>query len=194
MPDLLCTEAEVLAMLKLTDKPPEAGELTRVVAAASSAIQRYAKRDFGPGAPAEERLFYGGYEENGPAGLGWVLPISDATAITLVEDLGGDLPPYPLTFELLPSVRQDGMPITGLLLPRVPYGRVQVTGTFGWAEIPAEIRQAAIEQACAWYTLDSARVSDAFADELNLRSAPPSRGLLYGVKDKVRPYRRVSMA
>ena len=106
--------------------------------------------------------------------------------------------PGPLAFVLLPQTAGGREPFTALLLPVCPTGTVRVTGTWGWPVVPDDIRQAAIQQSASWYTLDSSRVSDSWADEFRggtrQSGQPVPRGLLYGVRDTIRPYRRVSMA
>jgi hypothetical protein len=99
-----------------------------------------------------------------------MLTIDDAASISEVADLGLD-PPALLEHVPLPAnAAALGAPYTAVLLGDVPVGIVRVSATWGWPAVPDDVHQAAIQQAAAWYTHDSSRVGDVYADELGAQA------------------------
>jgi hypothetical protein len=192
-PSALCTIDEVVAMLKLSDRPPDPLEVARAIEGASDAIHTFTKRLFAGGEPGV-RVFPP--QQAYLTCDGWLLITGDAHTITSVKDATPEPEgPLPLAYRPAPLNVMPGYPYTGVLLEARPLTEVAVEAEWGWAAVPDDVHYAAIQQSAAWYTLDSSRVSQTWAEGLGAAAAPPStRSLAYGVKDTVRPYRMVSLA
>lgn len=187
---LLCTVEEVTAALKL-QKEPDPAELTRVIAAASDAIRLFTKREFG--LQVDETRTVGG---SCVAGGGWYVPLQDTVVVRALSGWDGNGGSVELEYATVPSPERGWPPLGVLLALRPLAGLATVDATWGWPEVPDDVHYAAIQQSCGWYTLDSSRLSDSWADELQgMRRQPAApRGLLFGVQDTLRRYRSVSMA
>lgn len=140
-------------------------QLNAAVNAASTAVLNYTDRDFGLGTATEQRT----YEYDGSG----VLDIDDCTAVTAVtlSYNGADtvLPPDQwnqqpygsgiITHILLPMGRYGGSPDMGFTRNLDVYARegytsltptlAKVDATFGWPQVPNDVKQAAIWIAAA---------------------------------------------
>lgn len=152
----LVTKEEVKVALRINPANVERdAELDQAIDVASAAIRKYLDRDFEtPVTASQSRTYY--YDGSG------VLEIDDAQTITAVT-----LDGYPLTTDEFTAEPAGDAPYTWLFLPS--HGRsaspemgfernldtlwwktldkpqiVQITGTWGWAEIPWDVKQAAI--------------------------------------------------
>ena len=158
MADLI-TLNEVKTALGLTNNSQDA-KITQAIPEASAAIRNYVDRDFEtPVSSSTVRTYY--YDGSG------VLEIDDAQTITAVT-----LDTVPLTTDEYSAEPAGNSPYTWLFLPEQKWqsspamgftrnldnlwwrqtGKAQVvtvTGTFGWAAIPEDVKRAAI-----WTTIN----------------------------------------
>jgi hypothetical protein len=149
-----CTSVELKRELKITDDLDDAW-VALVVTAASRAVDRHARRQFGLLAAAEPR-------QCGPATYRieldrWVVPIPDLmTDVGLIVELGDDT----LTdAELEPlDAPDDGKPWTRLALAEASSvtwptrgRRVTVTAQWGWSAVPSTVKTATLLQAQRFY-------------------------------------------
>lgn len=150
----LVTLPEVKTALGLQNTAKDA-QITQAIPVATQAIRNYVDRDFEtPVSGSATRTFY--YDGSG------VLEIDDAQTITEVT-----LDGVPLTADEYSAEPAGGVPFSWLFLPErnlsinpeMGFTRnldvlwwktlgkpqvVAVTGTWGWPEIPADVKQAAI--------------------------------------------------
>lgn len=122
-----------------------------LITVASDMIMDYTQREFAPQVTSTARTYR--YEGAGVMPLGQ----DDARTVTMVRiDTDTDTPTTLTTdqYKLSPTRRRDGV-ITGLHLINVPgpvrttqrypiYREVEVTGTWGWPEIPKKVERACI--------------------------------------------------
>lgn len=121
------------------------------VAAASRAIDRATKRQFGVLEAAAERFYTAQYD----CDRGWFVTIDDLQSVTdLVVTSSGT----PITdYRLCPlNAASEGDPWTEVLFgstvrPATSYGAVGVTAVFGWTTVPDTIKDAALLQTARFF-------------------------------------------
>lgn len=121
------------------------------VAAASRAIDRATKRQFGVLEEAGERFFTAQYD----CDRGWFVSIDDLQSITdlVVTSNGTAITDY----RLAPlNAASEGEPWTEVLFgstvrPATSYGGVSVTALFGWTTVPDTIKDAALLQTARFF-------------------------------------------
>lgn len=195
-PRALCSLEDVKAFSREYDTDDD-DLLTRFVNTASLVIERESEREFAKGAAPEERECDLGtvFEFDGLVRVGDLasppvdVEIIDASGVSVSTYVGAELIAA-VTFE--PRKRRESWrPITGLrfrpayrsLLARG--GSLLVTATWGFPEIPGDVRHACIEQADAWFQ-DRHHGSEYAADHpVNLKP----RRLLPSVWDLCESYR-----
>lgn len=121
------------------------------VAAASRAIDRATKRQFGKLDAAGERFYTAQYD----CDRGWFVTIDDlqTAAGLVVESNGTAITDYRLTPL---NAASEGEPWTEVLFdstvrPATTYGGVSVTAVFGWTTVPATIKDAALLQTARFF-------------------------------------------
>lgn len=215
-PGDLCTRSEVLAALS-DPQSPDLDMIDRLITAASAALVRYSGREFAT-LDVDEEVAYEGTGTDTAEVVTYVaaddvirrfavhapelhpddpIPVGDmATAPTRIDivsaagvmldediDLAG-VEPWPLN-------RRPWEPITGLRLhgrTLTASMRIDVTSTWGFPQVPADVRQACIAQVREWYVRDPSRFGSAFADAEGGIDVP-SRELSLVARDAVRAYR-----
>lgn len=175
----LCTEADVLALLKIDAPTTEETDLaTRLVNAASDALANLPGvrgREFAPAVLAETRTFdaeellvdvdRAAYRRRVA-----FLPIGDASEVDTVTFHYVDGTSAVLAgsdWAELPRRRKAWEPVTELRLEPASASlgsvvTVDVLGDWGFPELPEDVRQAAILTAASWYGRDVSRFSDTF--------------------------------
>jgi hypothetical protein len=168
--------------------------LVRLIDDASAAIHRAARREFKPmrtnpdtrlfdvddAIAAERRIRVGDLART--AGL----------SIEIQTELGATVAAIDAsTVAALPRVREPWQPITELWLrggePLRAGHVVEITGDFGFPEVPGEIRHFAIVQAAEWFSRDVAKFSLTYSLEEGRVSRP--RPLSPAIRDAVLDYR-----
>lgn len=192
-------------------------KLTRAIAAASTAVLNYTERKFGSPAVTETRNYL--YDGSG------ALEIDDGTAVTSVVVRYPNANPITLTAQqwFAEPVEKPLGVFTWLVIPTISdsYGgisremgftynldtydgglptqptTVDVTGTFGWPQVPEDVQQA-VELTAAQFTED--RTSDQASEGIegyNRSWFPPNQGgvrqeaIPQQAKDLLAPYLRV---
>lgn len=150
--------ADLAAYVRITDNLDDA-QLARAVTAASRAIDRHTRRQFGKTNTAEARY----YSARWATRLGaWVVPIDDlmtTTGLVVELDTTGD-GTYATeiasgTYVLRPrNAAADGEPWTELALlssasasPCGADGELRITATWGWTSVPVTVEEACLLQA-----------------------------------------------
>lgn len=160
--------------------------LTRLVNAASSTFTRASGREWkGPGASSARTFSTWGNRS---------VPIGDASAVTQVELVEFDGTASVLDATSWQALRSaHDRPYTRV---RVAQGvslsddsALRVTGTWGWAEVPEDVRQAVIEQVRLWLVRDVERQSAGFLAGDDTTRTQTLRALAPSVFDVARDYR-----
>lgn len=202
-PGDLCTRGDVLAMLS-DPTDADVDMVDRLITAASAALMRAAGREFATldvdeieaGADGEEVTYRPGTVTRR------FVPLAARAARIHVGDMAaepsrvdvvtpaGELVHGDVTVECWPLNRRPWEPITAIGVPVAvtPGQRIDVTSTWGFPQVPADIRQACAAQVREWYVRDPSRFGDAFAAaEGDL--AVPARELSLVSRDAARAYR-----
>lgn len=149
-----CSLPEFKEYLRINDEQDDA-VLSRVITAASRAIDHGCDRQFGQLASAEERSYP--VEWSRRRGL-WVADIEDLMTTTnlVVEAQGVALDSS--KYRLFPdNAAQKGRPwyklgVTDYTVPSIGRGRsIEVTARWGWTSVPDTIKQATLQQASRFF-------------------------------------------
>lgn len=196
----LCSVEDVRDILQLSATEHGQDDAIRAaIKAASKALQTWTGREFLPTTGATRTITYrgGGILDPVPYDLRSITQIQDVTTATAPLTLVSGSDYYPLPAD------PDGIILAGFPLltnyrsytaPRVR--QLEITGDWGFASIPADIRQAAAMTAASWVdrsTSDYAAVAageviDPTADRGSTYAIPPA------AKSLARPYRRIPVA
>jgi hypothetical protein len=150
------TASDLAAYVHIVDSDDDA-QLALAVTAASRAIDRHTRRQFGRVDSAVARYYTACWSSRLCA---WVVPIDDLMTVTGLEvmadlDDSGDYATVIDAYALKPvNAQADGRPWTSLaVLPSSsaqPCGdvdAVEVTAQFGWTAVPTTVKQACLLQA-----------------------------------------------
>lgn len=152
---------DLAEFVRITDAVDDA-QLALAIAAASRAIDRHCRRQFGIVAVPEARYYTPRWDSRRGR---WVVPIDDLMTVTGLEvsaDLDGS-GGYSSAIEsvtVLPlNADVTGFPWTALSVPRAsavqPCGRpdsVEVTALFGWTAVPPAVEEACLLQASRMFS------------------------------------------
>lgn len=155
-----CTASELKSNLRIPDAADDA-ELGLAITAASRAIDHATNRQFGQVSPVQARRYTARWDRGWSR---WVVDtddISSATGLLVALDDNDDqvFDKSITDFQLAP-VNEDekSRPWTQIVVnadslnvPTKAKDAVQVTALWGWAAVPATIKQAAITQAARFY-------------------------------------------
>lgn len=183
----LCSLEDVKDFLRSPDGTQFDDTLTRMVNAASAALHRESCREFKAAGAAGARVIDVGSAYRHPFEL-WIGDLASAPSVIEVIDAAGSVVAtygaggslsVAEACVLLPVNRpEDWRPITGVRFrlasqsALVRGGQVRVTGTWGFPEVPDDVRQAAIAQAAHWF--ESRHHGEGYADD-NPTSRMPRR-------------------
>lgn len=151
-PDYL-TDAEFKSYIRLpAGDTADAAEIALAISAASRAVDRATRRQFGQTATAEDRYYTGHFDREL---CRWVVEFDDVHDITgmtvhLDPQDDGTFPDALTEYRLVPlNAAQKGRPFEGLfvrpsslVLPSTVEGGVRVHVKFGWNAFPPTIKQA----------------------------------------------------
>jgi uncharacterized phiE125 gp8 family phage protein len=162
------TSADLKAYLGITDTVDDA-QLALAVAAASRAVDRATNRQFGLVAAPEERVYTARWDKRR---CRWVVEIDDlmtAVGLTVTTDAGTvdvfDLQPGNAAGEGLAWTRLVVAPESAVQ-PTADENGVSVTAQWGWAAVPATVKQATLLQASRLFARRKAPFGVAGSPEL----------------------------
>lgn len=195
----LCATSDVRSFLqKQTADTAQDAIIGTLITAASTAIIRLVGREFAPAATSSDRIFTykgGGILDFAP------YDCRSVTSVVLDTDLGAsDQTTLGTTdYALRPLPAKDGV-YQWLRLPnhavadspgRFPERQVTVTGTWGFATVPENVKQACVVTVAIWLRRDVAAFSTTFnslEDRVERPEALPS-----AVAGLLSPYRRATV-
>lgn len=150
------TADEAAAFVGIDDDDDDT-ELDRAILAASRAIDRHCKRQFGKVDTAEERFYTPRWSTRR---CRWVVTVDDfqsttSLAVNLDLDDNGTFDDAVTGYRKLPlNAQGEGFPWTELVLPESANsslcgdeGEVSVTALYGWIAVPEAVKEAALLQA-----------------------------------------------
>lgn len=178
MPLSYTTTAAVKSRLGITDTTDDT-LIGTIVDQVNAFVESYTGRQIGPWATASTFSFHYFPDDADDSGRIFPFPqgISSLTTLEVRDYTGGTLSTIPTTdWFLMPQAQQrdPGWPATELHITDVPsasntqpqfqpgYEMVRLTGNFGWAAIPDEIEEVAVNLGLALYRSRSAGTSDVF--------------------------------
>ena len=184
----LCSVAEVREFLQKPQGDQEQDAiLGALITRASVAIMRECEREFAPTSTALARKF-----EIGPDWASTILSLApyDLRAATTVK-LDTDLTPYTLStseYRLGPKPNRDGTYTWIRLRPQSnatanwfpDFREVEITGNWGFAAVPDDVKHAAVVTSADWFRRDVAAFSTTFSTDTGDLEVPQSlpRGVL----------------
>ena len=141
--------------------------LTGLITSVSAAIRTFTGRRFTVPATPETRTFYLG---------GVILDADELVTITQASNDAGSLAPV-----------VDGVTAYGFLVLRFPAPpmRVDITGSYGWSSVPADVAEAARQTIAVWYQRDVANITRRYSTD----GGTEARGLPSAARDLLEPYR-----
>jgi hypothetical protein len=172
----LCTVAQVKEFLQKSDTGQD-DLLQAVLTRASKAILNYTGREFSPTTASAARAF--SYEGGGAMSLA-PYDLRSVTSIVIDSDTTSPVTLETTDYVLQPKPAKDGV-YGWLLLPNhdieKPYAifaqrEVTVTGAWGFAAIPEDVRHWAIQTTVAWFRKDIAAFSSAYAQDEQAAERP----------------------
>lgn len=154
------TAAELADFLHIHDHQDDT-PLGLAVAAASRAVDRECRRQFGKVDAPEERWYHPSYDYSARQWWCRVDDLHTTTGLAVAVDSAGDdsYTEQVDTIILRPmNAEAHGRPWTSIVFPRsgptpttTGYEQVSVTGAWGWAEVPDTVKQATLLQASRFF-------------------------------------------
>lgn len=152
-----CTSTELKDYVRITDSVDDA-QVALAITAASRAVDRATRRQFGSVSPAVARYYTARFDAHR---LRWVVDIDDVMstsgfAVAVDTDADGTFPDAIIDYQLAPrNAAADGRPWTLLVVgadsdvqPSTALVEgVRVTAPWGWTSVPTTVKQATLLQA-----------------------------------------------
>jgi hypothetical protein len=194
----LCSVADVRAFLQKPDQDTEQDAiLASVITRASKAIMRHTQREFAPPVTATARVF-----EVGADWYDTILSLAPydlrgtPTSVVIDSDLGGGSTLTAAEYRLMPKPNSDGVYTSIRLRPQSHSSatwfsdrrEVTITGNWGFATVPEDVKHCAVVTAADWFRRDVAAFSTTFAVDQDRFDVPQS--LPVGVLGILDAYRR----
>lgn len=142
-----CTSAELKHFVRVTDTDDDA-EVALAITGASRAIDLHCNRQFGKDSAPTTRL----YKSKACSPKSRTVKVDDIMTTSGLTVVTNDDNETAITYTLTPvNNAAKGKPWTILRLPyhlpTVDFEDVKVTGTFGWTDVPAPVKEACLLQA-----------------------------------------------